>query len=88
MQEMTYGIPQRIPSLVSLSTIAMATGFQYECPSGMFSLLCAMTGSCTLIAADREIRRKRQGLQAGIIGQETDRDICRFIRNSGAFHPE
>ena len=56
MQEMTYGIPQRIPSLVSLSTIAMATGFQYECPSGMFSLLCAMTGSCTLIAADREIR--------------------------------
>ena len=40
MQEMTYGIPQRIPSLVSLSTIAMATGFQYECPSGMFSLLC------------------------------------------------
>ena len=40
MQEMTYGIPQRIPSLVSLSTIAMATDFQYECPSGMFSLLC------------------------------------------------
>ena len=56
MQEMTYGIPQRIPSLVSLSTIAMATGFQYECPSGMFSLLCAMTGSCILIAAGREIR--------------------------------
>ena len=56
MQEMIYGIPQRIPSLVSLSTIAMATGFQYECPSGMYSLLCAMTGSCTLIAADREIR--------------------------------
>ena len=53
---MTYGVPQRIPSLVSLSTIAMATGFQYECPSGMFSLLCAMTGSCTLITAGREIR--------------------------------
>ena len=56
MLEMTYGVPQRIPSLVSLSTIAMATGFQYECPSGMFSLLCAMTGSCTLIAAGREVR--------------------------------
>ena len=56
MQEMTYGVPQRIPSLVSLSTIAMATDFQYECTSGMFSLLCAMSGSCTLIAAGREIR--------------------------------
>ena len=56
MQEMTYGIPQRIPSLVSLSTIAMATDFQYECPSGMFSLLCAATGSCTLAAANRQIR--------------------------------
>ena len=56
MLEMTYGVPQRIPSLVSLSTIAMATGFQYECPSGMFSLLCAMTGSCILNAAGREIR--------------------------------
>ena len=56
MQEMTYGVPQRIPSLVSLSTIAMATDFQYECPSGMFSLLCAVTGNCTLIAAGRQIR--------------------------------
>ena len=56
MHEMTYGIPQRVPSLVSLSTIAMATGFQYECPSGMFSLLCAVTGSCTLLAAGREVR--------------------------------
>ena len=56
MQEMIYGIPQRFPSLVSLSTIAMAAGFQYECPSGMFSLLCAATGSCTLIAAERKIR--------------------------------
>ena len=55
MQAMTYGVPQRIPSLVSLSTIAMATDFQYECPSGMFSLLCAMSGSCTLIAANRAI---------------------------------
>ena len=55
MQGMTYGVPQRIPSIVSLSTIAMATDFQYECPSGMFSLLCAVTGSCTLIAAGREI---------------------------------
>ena len=55
MQGMTYGVPQRIPSIVSLSTIAMATDFQYECPSGMFSLLCAVTGSCTLIAANREI---------------------------------
>ena len=56
MQETVYGVPQRIPSLVSLSTIAMATGFRYECSSGVFSLLCAMTGSCTLIAAEREIR--------------------------------
>ena len=56
MQEMTYGVLQRTPSLVSLSTIAMATDFQYECPSGMYSLLCAVTGSCTLIAADRKIR--------------------------------
>ena len=55
MQGMTYGVPQRIPSIVSLSTIAMATDFQYECPSGMFSLLCAVTGSCTLIAANREV---------------------------------
>ena len=56
MQEMTYGVLQRTPSLVSLSTIAMATDFQYECPSGMYSLLCAVTGSCTLVAADRKIR--------------------------------
>ncbi|MBP5728955.1 MAG: helix-turn-helix transcriptional regulator [Clostridia bacterium] len=56
MQEMTYGVPQRIPSLVSLSAIAMATDFQYECPSGMFSLLCAVSGSCTLLTADRKIR--------------------------------
>ncbi len=56
MQEMTYGVPQRIPSLVSLSTIAMATDFQYECPTGMYSLLCAVSGSCTLLTADRKIR--------------------------------
>ena len=55
MQAMTYGVPQRIPSLVSLSTIAMATDFQYECPSGMFSLLCAMSGSCTLVTANRTV---------------------------------
>ena len=55
MKEMTSGALQRIPSLVSLSTIAMAADFQYECPSGMFSLLCAVTGSCTLIAADRNV---------------------------------
>lgn len=55
MSETTRGALQRIPSLVSLSTIAMAAGFQYECPSGMFSLLCAMSGSCTLTAADRNI---------------------------------
>ena len=55
MSEITRGALQRIPSLVSLTTIAMAAGFQYECPSGMFSLLCAVSGSCTLIAADRNI---------------------------------
>lgn len=55
MSETTRGALQRIPSLVSLSTIAMAAGFRYECPSGMFSLLCAVSGSCTLSAADRNI---------------------------------
>ena len=55
MNEMTRGALQRIPSLVSLSTIAMAAGFEYECPSGIFSLLCAMSGSCTLAAGDRSI---------------------------------
>lgn len=53
MKEMTRGALQRIPSLVSLSTLAMAADFQYECPSGMFSLLCAVTGSCTLVTADK-----------------------------------
>lgn len=69
MQEMTYGVPQRFPSLVSLSTIAMAADFQYECPSGMFSLLCAVTGSCTLIAAERKIRLvgSRMALLSGTI---------------------
>ena len=56
MQDMICGALQRIPSLVSLSSIAMTTDFRYECPSGMFSLLSAVTGSCTLVAADREIR--------------------------------
>ena len=55
MNEMTRGALQRIPSLVSLSTIAMAAGFRYECPSGMFSLLCAVSGSCTLTAGNRSI---------------------------------
>ncbi|MBR2854154.1 MAG: helix-turn-helix transcriptional regulator [Clostridia bacterium] len=55
MNETTRGTLQRIPSLVSLTTIAMAAGFLYECPSGMFSLLCAVSGSCTLIAGDRNI---------------------------------
>ena len=55
MDEMIRGPLQRVPSLVSLSTIAMAADFQYECPSGMFSLLCAVTGSCTLIAGERSI---------------------------------
>ena len=69
MQEMTYGVPQRFPSLVSLSTIAMAADFQYECPSGMFSLLCAVTGSWTLIAAERKIRLvgSRMALLSGTI---------------------
>ena len=56
MQEITGGALQRIPSLVSLSTIAMATDFQYECPSGMYSLLCAFSGSCTLTTPERSIR--------------------------------
>ena len=55
MKEMACCVQQRIPSLVSLSTIAMASDFQYECPSGMFSLLCAVSGSCTLMTADRNI---------------------------------
>ena len=32
MSEPTRGVLQRVPSLVSLSTIAMAADFQYECP--------------------------------------------------------
>ena len=56
MSDITRGALQRIPSLISLSTIAMASDFQYECPSGMFSLLCAVTGSCTLSAAGQELR--------------------------------
>ena len=51
MSEFSRGVLQRVPSLVSLSTIAMASDFQYECPSGMFSLLCAVTGSCTLVTS-------------------------------------
>lgn len=55
MDEMTRGALQRIPSLVSLTTIAMAADFQYECPSGMFSLLCAVTGNCTLNAGEKSV---------------------------------
>ena len=55
MSETARSALQRIPSLVSLSTLAMASDFSYECPSGMFSLLCAVTGSCSLAAADRSI---------------------------------
>lgn len=55
MDQLTSGALQRIPSLVSLSTIAMAADFRYECPSGMFSLLCAVTGNGTLSAGDRSI---------------------------------
>ena len=55
MSEMTSGSLQRVPSLVSMSTIAMAADFQYECPMGMFSLLCAVSGSCTVAAADRTV---------------------------------
>ena len=58
MSEPTRGVLQRVPSLVSLSTIAMAADFQYECPSGMFSLLCAVTGSCTLIAGGLRYRMR------------------------------
>ena len=47
---------QRIPSLVTLSTIAMAADFRFECPSGMFSLLCAVAGSCNLTAGDQCVR--------------------------------
>ena len=56
MDDMTRGGLPRIPTLVSLSTLAMAADFQYECPSGMFSLLCAVAGSCTLTAGNRSIR--------------------------------
>ena len=56
MSEITRGALQRIPSMVSLSTIAMAADFRYECPSGMFSLLCAVSGSCTLNVEERNIR--------------------------------
>ena len=55
MYEMTRGALQRIPSLVSLSTLAMAADFQYECPDGMFSLLCAVSGSCNLVTAEKSI---------------------------------
>ena len=67
MSEPTRGALQRVPSLVSLSTIAMAADFQYECPSGMFSLLCAVTGSCTLIAGGENIHLvgSRMALIAG-----------------------
>ena len=53
MHEPVWGPLQRVPSLVSLSTIAMAANFQYECPSGMFSLLCATSGGCTLNAGGK-----------------------------------
>jgi AraC-like DNA-binding protein len=33
----------------------MAADFRYECPAGMFSLLCAVSGSCNLVTADSSI---------------------------------
>ena len=69
MSETARSALQRIPSLVSLSTLAMASDFSYECPSGMFSLLCAVTGSCSLAAADRSIHLvgSRMALLSGSI---------------------
>ena len=80
MQEMTRGALQRIPSLVSLSTMAMAADFRYECPSGMFSLLCAVTGSCTLMADNRQIHLtgSRMAFLSGELRYQI-RDASRYL---------
>ena len=91
MSETARSALQRIPSLVSLSTLAMASDFSYECPSGMFSLLCAVTGSCSLAAADRSIHLvgSRMALLSGSISYRMkdaspDLAVTRALQSAGA----